>query len=592
MGDWSLRQVSVAGGDDRDVILSRIDLTIKAGDITLITGQNGAGKSTLLEALAGLRPLADGSIALNGKMLWQEGKWRKRLERDVIMSLGIALQHSEAQWFASTVKEELFYSLRPYKLQRMEEEQRIADAMLQLGLSMELMSRDPWSLSGGQQRRLSLACLLACRTEWLLLDEPTAGLDADGIDRLCGLLAAHREAGKSAVVVTHDLEALLPLADSVVIVADGKVRQAAPADIAGNLASAWIPQAWRTEALLREAELLPPSRDLSWSGSSAVQSLSSAELAESLAPMLMERKTGFETGADGRDAGASTVEADTVLEKGSVSYAVKQNNGTMRSTEDVRSTEEASDRKPMWLRPDTFDPRALLIANMMLVAGVLMANELPNLFFAAGVVILSVMPLWRLIASWNGIIRGFFVFIVTLTFIAGLSLQPLGFSWKDAEPAFIRLGGMLLMMVLGMPLLKLMTPLRLQRAIEQTFGWLSRFRVPVHTFALLVTLIFRFIPLLIGEWGRFAKLAHARGKATTTVGSIPLRMLRSVMLPFLRSILRLAEEMADAMEARGYGHVKTAPAYGFRLVPGCWDALIVAIALLGLSVMYITSQLL
>ncbi|MFD0959566.1 ATP-binding cassette domain-containing protein [Paenibacillus chungangensis] len=584
MGDWSLRQVSVAGEDNQDVILRRINLTIKAGEIKLIVGHNGAGKSTLLETLAGLRPLAEGSIMLNGKMLWREGKWRKQLDRDVILSLGIALQHSEAQWFATTVKEELLYSLRPYKLERAEEEQRIVDAMMQLGLSMKLLSRDPWSLSGGQQRRLSLACLLACRPDWLLLDEPTAGLDAEGVGRLRGILAAHKAAGRGAVIVTHDLEALLPLADSVVIVTDGKIRQAASVDIAGQLASAWVPQAWRTEALLREAELLPPTRDESWSGSSAVQPISSAELAEALAPMLIDRKTRADTADDGRDAGTKKGEKDKVLENEGVSCATKHDDDTMRITEDT------PDRKPMWLRPDTFDPRALLIANMLLVAGVLMANGLPDLFFAAGVVILFIMPLWRLIAAWNGIIRGFCLFIVTLTFIAGLSLQPLGFSWKDAEPAFIRLGGMLLMMVLGMPLLKLMTPLRLQRAIEQTFGWMSRFHVPVHTFALLITLIFRFIPILIGEWGRFAKLAHARGKATTTVGSIPLRMLRSVMLPFLRSILRLAEEMADALEARGYGHVKTAPVYGFRLQLGYWDALIVAIALLGLSVMYIVCK--
>ncbi|MBD2870651.1 ABC transporter ATP-binding protein, partial [Paenibacillus arenilitoris] len=232
-GEWKLEGVTVAAdGDKKRQLLRGVRATFRPGQITLLVGRNGSGKSTLLETMAGLRPLEAGTIAVGENPLWLRRDGRGKLNREAILKVGIAMQHSESQWFAATVREELLYSLRPYGLKDAEADRRIAAALSEVGLETSLLERDPWTLSGGQQRRLSLACLLACGPEWLLLDEPTAGLDAVGISRLCAALQAHRAAGRGAVVATHDLDALLPLADAVAVIGGGQVREAAAAEAA------------------------------------------------------------------------------------------------------------------------------------------------------------------------------------------------------------------------------------------------------------------------------------------------------------------------------------------------------------------------
>jgi energy-coupling factor transport system ATP-binding protein len=128
-----------------------------------------------------------------------------------------------------------------------------------------------------------------------------------------------------------------------------------------------------------------------------------------------------------------------------------------------------------------------------------------------------------------------------------------------------------------MPLLGLVTPFRLQRALDQTFGWLTRFGVPVAAFTILISLIFRFIPLLMEEWGRFRRVAKARGKVASK--GLPLSQMKVMLMPYMRSILRLAENMADALEARGFGVQRKRPVYGFRLRPGRSDLWLLLAAL-------------
>ncbi|MCA0754121.1 ATP-binding cassette domain-containing protein [Paenibacillus sp. N4] len=544
-GNWELSGVSVcAEGHEKRLLLQDVSCSFKAGEITLLIGRNGAGKSTLLETMAGLRPLQAGAVELGGVSLWKRDGRRARLNAVAVLSLGISLQSSESQWFAQTVREELLYSIKPYGLQPAEAKRRMEAALTGAGLAEELLERDPWTLSGGQQRRLSLACLLACDPDWLLLDEPTAGLDADGISRLCAVLAAHRAAGRGAVVATHDLDALLPLADAVAVVDGGTVRAAAaPAAAAGHGAAA--PQALRALALLRAKAALPPEAPAQGGGALWPEP---RELAAALAERLTRGRAAAPAGtpAAAADAAASA--------KAPPSRQAQPPDGKAHSPADAGL-----------VRPDRFDPRMLVIAYFMLAAGILLQQSLAGLAAAACLTLLLLVPFRTLIRPWLGLIRGYVLMIAVLCAVGGISFSPLIFEWDKAYPIFMRFGRLLLIMLLGMPMLKLMTPMRLQRAIEQTFGWLSRMKVPIHSFALLVTLIFRFIPLLAGEWGRFAKLAHARGKAVTTPGKVPVAMIRTILIPYVRSMLRLAEQMADALEARGFGYAPRRRTYAFRL---------------------------
>ncbi|MGO4106759.1 ATP-binding cassette domain-containing protein [Paenibacillus sp. YAF4_2] len=550
--DWKLSQATVIAQSERGKeLLSGINLTFRSGAITLLVGHNGSGKSTLLETLAGLRRLHSGSIEQGNESLWTNDGRKPRLNKSIVMNTGIALQQSESQWFASTVREEFDYSLKPYGITAEEREKRIVSAMEQAGLPLELLARDPWTLSGGQQRRLAIACLMACEPQWLLLDEPTAGLDADGIRRLCAMLDAHRAAGRGAVVATHDLDALLPLADEVAVISGGSVREAAPAAswAVTHAHAAAAPQAQRALAQLRAAGFAPPAEPggAPWPAPRELAALLAAQRAAT--PV---------QAAAAQTAAACT----TTIEPPSIPAAPT-------TTTTLTQPNRLASR---------FDPRALIAAYLLLATTILLQHSWAGLAVAAALSAAALIPLREQIRPWMKAIRAYIIMIAIIAIFAGLHLNPVSFDWAPAMQNIQRFSGLLLVMLLGLPLMALVTPLRVQRSLEQTFGWLNQFKVPVTQVALTVTLIFRFIPLLADEWERYVKIAHARGKATTASGSLPFRMLLPAMVPYIRSLLRMAEQMADALEARGIGHPAAKPTQGLRLRFSREDILIVIFA--------------
>ncbi|ACT01999.1 ATP-binding cassette domain-containing protein [Paenibacillus sp. JDR-2] len=567
-GDWKLEQVSVAAAHEPDkLLLSGINLTFRKGAISLLVGHNGSGKSTLLETMAGLRRLCGGQIDQGNESLWTSRGKKLRLNKPIVMRTGIALQQSESQWFASSVREEFDYSLKPYGLHTEEKENRIEKAMEQAGLPIELLERDPWTLSGGQQRRLAMACLMSCEPEWLLLDEPTAGLDADGIRRLCAMLDAHRAAGRGAVVATHDLDALLPLADEVAVLAGGSVREAAPAaSWAEHRAhDAAAPQAQRALAQLRAAGFAPPAAPggAPWPAPRELAALLAAQRAAHGA-RTAERPS---LQAASASAAAQTSAAALAPEPQAppVAASLAQAPPVAASLAQAPPATAPPAAAPTQGLAARFDPRALIVAYLLLATTILLQHSWVGLAVAAAISLAVLIPLRTQIRPWMKAIRAYVIMTAVIAIISGVHFGPFTFDWGAALQTIQRFSGLLLVMMLGLPLLGLVTPLRVQRSLEQTFGWLSRFKIPVMSVALTVTLIFRFIPLLAGEWERYVKIAHARGKVTTAAGSLPFRMLLPAMVPYIRSLLHMAEQMADALEARGIGHPLAKPTQGLRL---------------------------
>ncbi|RJE86840.1 ATP-binding cassette domain-containing protein [Paenibacillus sp. 1011MAR3C5] len=555
--NWLLDNVRVhASGDREHALLQGVSMRIEAGKIMLLLGHNGAGKSTLLESLAGLRELESGSIRLGDEPLWAE-KGKKRLNNSVIRRIGIAMQQSEAQWFASTVREEFAFSLRPYRVDAIAADAHIQAAMSSMGLDASLLDRDPWTLSGGQQRRLAIACLLACEPDWLLLDEPTAGLDTEGIQRLTGMLLDYRASGRGAIVVTHDLEALLPLADGLIIIRDGQAFEAAPTQAALALGAA-SPQALLAEATLQHRGLLRARSPFpALKGDEGPVWQQPEELARRLAGELLRKDT------------AAAVPQPQPNPEAAFDDQAEHPEHIVRLYDHYGGNEsETLDRKSKSFRKkleEKFDPRALVAAYLILTTGFLTLNSLPKLAIGAIVAGACITPFRKLLIPLWPIIRGFLYFSLAFIFIGAVSLQPFELQWSKSEPLAIRMFQLWLIMLLGLPLLTLMTPIRLQRGLEQTFGWMTKLRVPIHSLSLLVMLIFRFIPLLMKEWGRFAKIVKARGKSTARGSAIPLRLLAYLFIPYIRAILRMAESMADALEARGFGQHTARTTQGFKL---------------------------
>lgn len=544
---WRIERLRVENGQRQ--LLDIDELHIPASAVTLLVGRNGAGKTTLLETLAGLHKPQEGTIHIDDLPLWQEG----RLQREALLALSITLQHSHAQWFAPTVRDELLYSLSPMRLEATEIERRIATSLSRCALSPELLGSDPWRLSGGEQRRLALCCAVAPRPRWLLLDEPTAGLDGEGLRELLQLLREHRSQGGGALIVTHDWDALWPLADYVIELADGQVQscrtrretavcwQQAASD-AGVAAPQMTEEAAVLLALRRRGLVIP--------GLAEHDRITPEQLAERIAAQLGQPRP--------------TIEAPPVRSPGrATTDAVAATNAPAASAPATDAPAASDAARGSRLRAR--DPRMLWAAYMLLSFGLLLQQAWPGLLIGAAI---TGAILWQVrdeLAAWRGVIRMYALFAIIVTALSAVQLRPLGWDLAAGAATTLQFAKIFLVMLLGIALAQLVTPFRMQRALEQGLSGLARLGAPVRTIALTVALIFRFLPLLTAEWERFARITRARGKSTAPPGRVAFRQLPRMLVPYLISMLRLAEQMAEALEVRGVGRETRTPTRLYRL---------------------------
>ncbi|WP_199399136.1 ABC transporter ATP-binding protein [Zhihengliuella sp. ISTPL4] len=183
-----------------------IDLDVRAGEALAITGPNGAGKSTLGLTLAGLLPPAEGAVIAT-PMLTRGAdpapiRWASR---DLLTRIGMVFQEPEHQLLATTVRDELAIGPRALGVSEDEVAARVDELLARLRLS-HLGAANPYTLSGGEKRRLTVAAAIATRPRVLILDEPTFGQDARTWAELVAMLAALRDEGSAVVTITHDLD--------------------------------------------------------------------------------------------------------------------------------------------------------------------------------------------------------------------------------------------------------------------------------------------------------------------------------------------------------------------------------------------------
>ena len=183
-----------------------INLTVNAGEVIGIVGPNGAGKSTLGLTLAGLIPAHAGSVLAHAELaeMSQRDPFRWT-SRQLLTRIGTVLQEPEHQLIARTVRDEIAVGPRALGLATSEVEARVDDLLARLRLE-HVAAANPYTLSGGEQRRLTVGAMLATRPRVLVLDEPTFGQDAVTWSEMVGLMAELRDAGHALIVVTHDEE--------------------------------------------------------------------------------------------------------------------------------------------------------------------------------------------------------------------------------------------------------------------------------------------------------------------------------------------------------------------------------------------------
>lgn len=203
----SARAVARAAERARALALPlRVDTALAEGEAIALTGRNGVGKSTLALTLGGLLAPLAGDVAaepaLAGDAVPEPSRWRST---ELLTRIGSVFQNPEHQFVASTVRDELAAGPRALRLPDRETATRVDELLERLGLSA-LAAANPFTLSGGQKRRLSVATALATRPRLLVLDEPTFGQDATtwlGLVRMIGELRAE---GHAIVAATHDAE--------------------------------------------------------------------------------------------------------------------------------------------------------------------------------------------------------------------------------------------------------------------------------------------------------------------------------------------------------------------------------------------------
>ncbi len=201
---------------DRDA-LAATDLTVRGGSALALTGPNGAGKSTLALAVAGLLAPSSGEVRAEPALdppqpprpLW---RWRGR---DLVRRVGTVFQDAEHQIVTATVRDELLVGPRQAGATEQDAARRADELLVQLGLA-HLAAANPYTLSGGEKRRLSVATAIATSPAVVVADEPTFGQDARTWAGLVELLADLRDAGCGLLLVTHDLELVDALADATI----------------------------------------------------------------------------------------------------------------------------------------------------------------------------------------------------------------------------------------------------------------------------------------------------------------------------------------------------------------------------------------
>jgi energy-coupling factor transport system ATP-binding protein len=209
------------------VALRGVSLEIGARERVGILGPTGSGKSTLVQHLAGLLEPTSGRVSLNGVAAHE----RTAAARAQRQRIGLAFQHPEDQIFEQTVFREVAFGPRNLRLDETEVAARVGWALEMVGLDPAMVEgRVPFTLSGGEMRRVALAGILAMRPEVLILDEPTAGLDPRGRRELLARVRLwQEEAGLTLIIVSHNLEELARVVERVVLLEGGRVAADGPA---------------------------------------------------------------------------------------------------------------------------------------------------------------------------------------------------------------------------------------------------------------------------------------------------------------------------------------------------------------------------
>ena len=223
----AFEQVSFSYDGERDA-LEDIDLVVDDGEFLGVIGHTGSGKSTLVQLMNALLVPTAGRVLVDG----MDTRERK-LRRKVRTTVGLAFQYPETQLFANTVAEDVAFGPRNLDLPDDEVDRRVREALERVGMDYaEVAQRSPFDLSGGQQRRVALAGILAMEPRVLVLDEPAAGMDPATVSEIRAYLRELNDQGLTIVLVSHSMDDVAELCSRIIVLDHGtRHRQGTPAEL-------------------------------------------------------------------------------------------------------------------------------------------------------------------------------------------------------------------------------------------------------------------------------------------------------------------------------------------------------------------------
>ena len=528
-------------------VLNDISLSIPSGRVTLIAGRSGAGKTTLACLAAGLTKAQSGSVLLGGTA-------------PVPGEVALAFQNPEQQLFLETVEHELAFAPRNLGCSEDEVARRVSEAASQLEIK-ELLPSDPFCLSGGQARRVALASILTLSPRAVVLDEPTAGLDAPARSALHRLVQDIACKGLPVLVVSHDLEEWLAIADQVILLADGTIAwQGTPGALASDIdafarAGLEPPESWQLRELLVQAG----KRD-----SAGVNGVVPVETAAQ----------GQEAGTARDPEGSATQEPEGSVARDSKSTAAQGPKATAaRELKGVATQEPSSHGPKVAAKPGRKDAAerglegvdARVKVTLLLVAtAALFAARAPWALAMWAMLCLLVLRAsgigGKAVARALKPVALLFAFIVCANLVscdgsADVAIAgSVGISTVGAARAATAVARIIMLVCLALSVAASTTPTKLAQACTSLMRPLGHIGVPIEDVGLVLSMALRFIPVVSEEAGRIRLAQRARG-VNFDEGSV-LRRVRAwaaVLTPLVVGLFRRADRVAESMDARCYG---------------------------------------
>ncbi|HJG37851.1 ATP-binding cassette domain-containing protein [Enorma phocaeensis] len=465
-------------------VLDGIDFEARPREIVLLAGRSGAGKTTLACLMAGLISPDDGAVYICG-------------ERPRPGMVGLAFQNPEQQFFLESVEAELAFAPRNLGLGEDEVRERVVQARDRTALDVPLAA-DPFSLSGGQARRVGFASVITADPRALVLDEPTAGLDTLSRTALHELVNSLAEEGLPVVVVSHDLEEWLPEVDRVVVIAGGKMVWAGSPFEHEDAARAF-----------RDAGMEPPE---SWR---LIEEMDVSAMGEGATAAA----TPFEAGG-----GAPAPLASPLLSRIDARVKIVLLLGATIAI----FAAQAPWALALWILAAAVSlgmggvgPSALL-RSIRPVAALLLFIVCANLVSCDGT---------GDIALWGA----------------------LGVSTAGGLRAAVAVIRIALLVSFALAVSSSTTPTALAEGCVRLMRPLGRFNVPVADVGLMLSMALRFIPLVTEEVHRIRMAQAARGVAFDEAGVIKrVHAWASVLTPVVVGLFRRADRVAESMDARLY----------------------------------------